>query len=87
MRNMKYLVVLNCGILMNELARSIGKQIKLLRVDKELKQSDVSQVINIDPSYLGRIERGEINISVETLARIASALECKPSDILMAIDL
>nr|WP_186348508.1 helix-turn-helix transcriptional regulator [Pseudomonas lundensis] len=37
---------------------------------------------NIDRSYMGRIERGEVNITVEKLYRIASVLACDPSGLL-----
>ena len=33
-------------------------------------------------SYMGRIERGEVNITVEKLYRIAAELGCKPADLL-----
>ncbi|SDT33813.1 helix-turn-helix domain-containing protein [Pseudomonas oryzae] len=34
---------------------------------------------SIDRSYMGRIERGEVNITVEKLYRIASLLSCDPA--------
>lgn len=37
---------------------------------------------DIDRSYVGRIERGEVNITLEKLYEIASALKCSPKDLL-----
>ncbi|MDM3558479.1 helix-turn-helix transcriptional regulator, partial [Proteus mirabilis] len=33
-------------------------------------------------SYVGRIERGEVNITVEKLYHIANVLKCSPSELL-----
>jgi transcriptional regulator with XRE-family HTH domain len=71
---------------MNDISKLLGKRIKVLRVEKELKQSELAQLTDKDPSYIGRIERGEINITIETFARIANALDIKPSDVLKQID-
>lgn len=37
---------------------------------------------DIDRSYVGRIERGEVNITVEKLYQIANVLKCSPSELL-----
>jgi transcriptional regulator with XRE-family HTH domain len=71
---------------MNDISKLLGKRIKLLRVEKELKQSELAQLTDKDPSYIGRIERGEINITIETFARIANALDIKPSEILKQLN-
>jgi len=67
---------------MSNIAKKLGKKIKLTRVDKEMSQSDLSQAANIDSSHIGKIERGEINITVITLFRIAEALRCSPKILL-----
>jgi transcriptional regulator with XRE-family HTH domain len=72
---------------MNDIAKLLGKRIKVLRVEKDLVQNELAQLTDRDPSYIGRIERGEINITMETFARIAAALDIKPSEILKKIDL
>lgn len=72
---------------MNDISKLLGKRIKVLRVEKDLVQSDLAQLTDTDPSYIGRIERGEINITIETFARIANALDIKPSEILKKVDL
>ena len=39
-------------------------------------------ICEIDRSYLGRIERGEVNLTVEKLYEISSALEVDAKDLL-----
>lgn len=67
---------------MSSIAKKLGKKIKLARVDKDMSQSDLAQSANIDSSHIGKIERGEVNITVETLYRIAEALKCSPTILL-----
>ncbi|MGK0273374.1 MAG: transcriptional regulator with XRE-family HTH domain [Cocleimonas sp.] len=72
---------------MNDISKLLGKRIKVLRVEKELIQSELAQLIDSDPSYIGRIERGEINITIDTFVRISEALGVKPSEIFKQIEL
>jgi transcriptional regulator with XRE-family HTH domain len=67
---------------MSSIAKNLGKKIKLVRVEKDMSQSDLAQAANIDSSHIGKIERGELNITVVTLFRLADALRCKPSILL-----
>lgn len=47
-----------------------------------ISQDALALACNIDRSYMGRIERGEVNITVEKLYRIAGELACDPSSLL-----
>lgn len=57
-----------------ELARSIGSQIRNARKQKNISQEQLALLTGIDRSYLGRIERGEVSVTVEKLAQIAYVL-------------
>jgi len=67
---------------MSSIAKKLGKKIKLVRVEKDMSQSDLAQAANIDSSHVGKIERGQLNITVVTLFRLAVALGCSPSVLL-----
>lgn len=41
----------------------------------------------IDRSHMGKLERGERNVSFLNIVRIAKAIQCKPSDLFMDADL
>lgn len=47
-----------------------------------LSQEDLAHACGIDRSYTGRIERGEVNITVEKLYILASVLKCSPASLL-----
>ena len=47
-----------------------------------MSQDALALACSIDRSYMGRIERGEVSITVEKLYRIASMLSCNPASLL-----
>ena len=58
----------------NPVLVKLGKTIKSLRESKWLSQEDLALGSGIDRSYFGGIERGEHNVAVINLEKIASAL-------------
>ena len=67
---------------MDTLAKALGERIRMQRKICQISQDALALACNIDRSYMGRIERGEVNITVEKLYRIASELACDPSSLL-----
>lgn len=61
---------------------SIGQAIRAMRLEQETSQEELPHISTRDRSHLGRIERGERNLSILNLVRIAHGLGCKPSDVL-----
>lgn len=60
----------------------IGNKIKRLRKKKKKRQLDIAAEAGINDSYYSKIERGEVNPSLEILYKIIKALGVKSSDIL-----
>ncbi|MRK20092.1 helix-turn-helix domain-containing protein [Pseudomonas sp. JG-B] len=67
---------------MDNLAKALGERIRAQRKASRISQDALALACSIDRSYMGRIERGEVNITVEKLYRIASELACEPSCLL-----
>ncbi len=67
---------------MSELSQKIGQLIRKIRMEKKISQESLALQCGIDRSYLGRIERGEVNLSVEKLYEIANTLEVHVRDLL-----
>lgn len=59
---------------MTELSIKIGHLIRNRRKELKITQESLALQCGIDRSYLGRIERGEVNITVEKLYEIANTL-------------
>ncbi|MES2476444.1 MAG: helix-turn-helix transcriptional regulator [Verrucomicrobiota bacterium] len=65
-----------------EIARDIGRVVRRLREIKGLSQEDFAELTGHHRTYIGFLERGERSPNVETVNRIARALEMKASDLL-----
>lgn len=59
----------------NKTLVKIGEKIRTIRLDKGLSQEALALQSGIDRSYLGGIERGQHNVAVINLEKIAQALE------------
>lgn len=65
-----------------KLRREIGKNIEKARKNKRLKQVELAVDAGVNPSYYSKVERGEVNISLEKFYRIIKALGVNSRDIL-----
>ncbi|MBA6112900.1 MULTISPECIES: helix-turn-helix domain-containing protein [Pseudomonas] len=63
---------------MQGLAKDLGQKIRERRILIGLSQDALAFACAIDRSYMGRIERGEVNLTVEKLYKIAVQLKCQP---------
>lgn len=48
-----------------------------------LSQEALADYAEIDRSHMGKVERGERNVTFLNIVRIANAIQCKPSDLLI----
>ncbi|MFF7065586.1 helix-turn-helix domain-containing protein [Pseudomonas sp. NPDC008258] len=60
----------------------LGSVIRGRRKAINLSQEAMADAAGIDRSHAGKIERGERNLTLLNLLRIAQALGCRPSDLL-----
>ena len=67
---------------MSELTVSFGLKVREQRKLKKLSQERLALLCKIDRSYMGRIERGEVNITLEKLYELAKALDVLPKNLL-----
>jgi transcriptional regulator with XRE-family HTH domain len=54
--------------------KALGKAIRVTRTEKGLTQEGFALANRINRSYYGAIERGEANLTIETIVTIAKAL-------------
>lgn len=55
--------------------RQIGRRIRRLRQKQGYTQERFAEVVDLSPPYISPIERGSKNASLETVSRIAAALQ------------
>ncbi|WP_410986392.1 helix-turn-helix domain-containing protein [Bacillus cereus] len=67
---------------MSAFLKLIGENIRFLRKKRGLTQEELAEQINLQQAYIGGVERGERNISMLTLQKIAVGLEVSPEKVL-----
>lgn len=60
----------------------LGKQVRQRRLELGLSQEEFACRAEMDRSYIGGIERGEHNVSIVNLERLAKALETTVTDLI-----
>jgi len=53
---------------------ALGRVIRETRLSKGISQENLALLAEVDRSYVGRVERGDNNVAILTLAKLAKAL-------------
>ncbi len=64
------------------LLAKLGTRLNELRMQKGLSLRQLSHLSNLDYSTIGKIEKGQVNITFTTLVELAKALEISPKELL-----
>jgi transcriptional regulator with XRE-family HTH domain len=60
----------------------LGRAIRARRYSLQLSQEGLANLSGIDRSHMGKIERGERNITLLNIERVAAVLQVLPSQLL-----
>lgn len=60
---------------MNELFVRFGQKLRRIRERKGISQEKLAELAGLHRTYVSSVERGERNISLQNIARLAKALE------------
>ncbi len=63
------------------LAREFGVLIRRLRLERGYSQERFGEVCRIDRTYVGMIERGEVNVTLAMVVKLARGLEISLVDL------
>jgi transcriptional regulator with XRE-family HTH domain len=69
---------------LTKLQRLIGRRIAALRIQRGVTQEALAEQSDVDARYIQRIEAGEVNLTLETLVRIANVLRVAVADVFVA---
>ncbi len=61
---------------------TFGARLRELRKAARLTQEQLALQSELDRSYVGQVERGERNISLKNIAKLAQALDVAPHELL-----
>lgn len=70
-----------------DVLKKIGMAVRSARKGRSLSQEALADAAGIDRSHMGKIERGERNVTILNVIRIAAALGTKPSEMLASAGL
>ena len=67
-------------------ARKIfGQNVRKFRQELELSQEELAHRAGMDRSFIGGVERGEFNISLDNICKLAKVLDVQPYDLMEGI--
>ena len=68
---------------MGKLRRNFGKRVRQIRKAKGLTQEKLAEKAKLEPAYLGAVERGERNLTVDNIEKIARGFRLQPYQLFM----
>lgn len=70
----------------SEILKRLGKNVRAFRYKLGISQERLALIAELDRTYVGAIERGERNVSIVNLVKLARALECRTEKLTEGID-
>lgn len=61
---------------------ALGDEVRRRRLQRGLSQEALAEAADLHRTYVGGIERGERNVALLNICRLAAALGCEPSELL-----
>ncbi len=65
-------------VLFLSISKLVGRNIRKYRLESKISQEKLSELSDLHPSFIGRLERGTVNVSLWSLEAIAKALKIPP---------
>ena len=66
-------------------AKRFGDRIRKKRAELGLSQEELAEVAELHRTYVGSVERGERNVSLFNILRLAKALKVDPGELLAGL--
>jgi transcriptional regulator with XRE-family HTH domain len=58
-----------------------GQRVETLKKQKNFTYRQIAQNCDLDHSYISKIAKGEVNITLETILELLKGLDCQPKDL------
>ena len=65
--------------------RVFGDQVRQIRLALGMSQEDLAAACGLDRTYIGGVERGERNLGLLNIVRVARSLSVRPADLLVGL--
>jgi transcriptional regulator with XRE-family HTH domain len=64
---------------------AFGQRVRELRLERDLSQERLAEHAGLHRTYVGDIERGERNVALDNICRLADALGVHPGDLFQGL--
>ena len=65
----------------DKIQRKFGAKLAYVRKSKKLYQMKLAELVDMNFNYIGQIERGEANVTINTMTLLANALDIEMKDL------
>ena len=69
------------------IATELGNRIRFYRKQRHLSQEALAELCNFHPTYIGQLERGEKNATLESVNKVSQGLGISINKLLVDIDM
>lgn len=67
---------------MKDDAKKLGENLKKIRIEKNITQTDLAEKLGVDKSFISNIENGKNNPTLSTITNLAQALGVSTNELL-----
>ncbi len=71
-------------VVIGDLQKTVGQNLRAYRKARGLSQEDLAEVIGVHRTYMGGVERGERNLTLRSVERIAEHLGVEVASLVVA---
>jgi XRE family transcriptional regulator, regulator of sulfur utilization len=69
-----------------ELIKKLGERIRIIRKEKGLSQDQLGELADLHTNHIGAIERGEKNVTIESIIKVSKGLNITLEELFRYID-
>lgn len=68
-----------------DLQRGLGRELHRIRIERGLSQEALAAELGVHRTYIGGVERGERNLTLQSVEQLAAALDVEPGVLLSLV--
>ena len=61
--------------------KKFGAKLAYVRKSRKLSQMKLAEIVDMNFNYIGQIERGEANVTIQTIVNLANALDIEITEL------